>query len=105
MKKFVVLLMAASIISMGAAQAEDGPITKWLNNTTSNISKKEQTAYQKAQAKKQKAAKKKAEAKKKQIEREKKIAQKKAERQKKQAERKKRVETKKKQWKELFSTD
>ena len=57
MKKTVVLLMAAAILSMGASQAAEGPVTKWLNQVTSNVSQKEQSAYQKSLAKKQKAAK------------------------------------------------
>ena len=93
--------MAAAVLSIGATQAattSEGPVTRWLNNTTAKVSKQEQTAYQKTQAKKQAAEKKKAA-------REKKIAAKKAEAKKQQAERKQKVETKKKQWKELFTID
>lgn len=108
MKKTLVLLMASAVLSIGAVQAattNEGPVTKWLNNTTAKVSKQEQTAYQKTQAKKQAAEKKKAEAKQKQAAKEKKIAAKKAEAQKQQAARKQKVETKKKQWKELFTID
>ena len=108
MKKGLVMLLAAAVLSMGTAQATEeaaGPVSRWLNNLTGKVARHEQTAAQKAQAKKQKAAKKRAKARQKEIERQKKAAAKRAEARKKQAERKKRVEAKKKQWKELCTID
>jgi trigger factor len=69
MKKTLVVLLAASFMSIGAAQAATSstPITDWLNKTTASITKAETdtanaiTAQKKA-IKKQKAAQKKAEA-------------------------------------------
>lgn len=107
MKKGILALLAAAVLSMGAVQAAEsaGPVSTWMNNVTGKVSAKEQSAAAKAQAKKKAAAKKQAEAKAKQAQREKAAAAKKAAAQKKQAERKQKVETKKKQWKELFSVD
>lgn len=107
MKKGLVVLLAATVLSMGTVQAAEatGPVSRWLNNITAKVSHNEQTAAQKAQAKKQKAAQKRAKERQKQLERQRKAAAKRAEAQKREAERKKRVETKKKQWKELFTIE
>ncbi len=107
MKKGLVILLAATVLSMGTVQAAEssGPVSRWLNNITAKVSHNEQTAAQKAQARKQKAAQKRAKERQKQLERQRKAAAKKAEAQKKEAERKKRVEAKKKQWKELFTIE
>ncbi|MBS5801778.1 MAG: hypothetical protein KIC80_02010 [Brachyspira sp.] len=107
MKKGLVILLAATVLSMGTVQAAEatGPVSRWLNNITAKVSHNEQTAAQKAQAKKQKAAQKRAKERQKQLERQRKAAAKRAEAQKREAERKKRVETKKKQWKELFTIE
>ena len=107
MKKGLVILLAATVLSMGTVQAAEasGPVSRWLNNITAKVSHNEQTAAQKAQAKKQKAAQKRAKERQKQLERQRNAAAKKAEAQKKEAERKKRVEAKKKQWKELFTIE
>ena len=107
MKKGLVILLAATVLSMGTVQAAEasGPVSRWLNNITAKVSHNEQTAAQKAQARKQKAAQKRAKERQKQLERQRKATAKKAEAQKKEAERKKRVEAKKKQWKELFTIE
>ena len=107
MKKGLVILLAATVLSIGTVQAAEatGPVSRWLNNITAKVSHNEQTAAQKAQAKKQKAAQKRAKERQKQLERQRKAAAKRAEAQKREAERKKRVETKKKQWKELFTIE
>lgn len=107
MKKGLVILLAATVLSMGTVLAAEasGPVSRWLNNITAKVSHNEQTAAQKAQARKQKAAQKRAKERQKQLERQRKAAAKKAEAQKKEAERKKRVEAKKKQWKELFTIE
>lgn len=107
MKKGLVILLAATVLSMGTVQAAEasGPVSRWLNNITAKVSHNEQTAAQKAQARKQKAAQKRAKERQKQLERQRKAAAKKAEAQKKEAERKKRVEAKRKQWKELFTIE
>lgn len=80
MKKGLVILLAATVLSMGTVQAAEasGPVSRWLNNITAKVSHNEQNAAQKAQAKKQKAAQKKAKARQKQLERQKKEAVKKA---------------------------
>lgn len=61
MKKGLVILLAATVLSMGTVQAAEasGPVSRWLNNITAKVSHNEQNAAQKAQAKKQKAAQKK----------------------------------------------
>ena len=58
MKKGLVILLAATVLSMGTVQAAEasGPVSRWLNNITAKVSHNEQTAAQKAQARKQKAA-------------------------------------------------
>ena len=93
MKKKLAALLAVMVMTMMTVSAAEtqGPISKWLDNVTSKVAKKEQSVNQKSQAKQQKlAAKKKAQ-------------QKKLENQKKAAEHQKKVNTKKKQLKDLFT--
>ena len=107
MKKGIIALMALSIMSMSSVYAAEsqGPVSKWLDNVSSSVSRQEQTAYQKQQAKKQKLAAK-------QQARQQKIAKKKAEarqreiaRQKKAAEHRQKAKAKKNAFKELFTFD
>ncbi len=58
MKKTLVALMAAAVISIGAAQAATTsatPVSDWLNKTTSKITKTEQETAAKIKAREQKA--------------------------------------------------
>ncbi len=104
MKKKIVALLALSVLSMSSVYAAEtqGPISRWLDQKTSHVAKKEQDANAKIAAKQkarqEKLAKQRAKAQMKQ----KKAAQKRAERQRKQKERKARVEAKKKHLRELF---
>lgn len=96
MKKKLATLMAVMVMTMMTVSAAEtqGPVSKWLDNATSKVAKKEQSVNQKSQAEQEKVAKQKAKA-----------QQKKLENQKKAAERQKKVETKKKQLKDLFTID
>ena len=92
MKKKLAALLAVMVMTMMTVSAAEtqGPVSKWLDNVTSKVAKKEQSVNQKSQAKQQKlAAKKKAQ--------QEKVAKKKA------AEHQKKVNTKKKQLKDLFT--
>lgn len=115
MKKTLVVLMAAAIMSIGAAQAattsttSTNPISRWLHRTADSITKVEQDTNSRIEADRKAAE----EAK---LKREKELAQRKAEREKAAAERKAAYEAQKKQfndslnqqksfWKKLFTWD
>ena len=82
MKKKLATLLAVMVMTMMTVSAAEtqGPVSKWLDNATSKVAKKEQSVNQKSQAKQQKL-----------------------ENQKKAAEHQKKVNTKKKQLKDLFT--
>ncbi len=95
MKKTLVVLMAAAVISIGSAQAATTTgVTNWLNKTSAAITNTENTYnQQKAQAKAQKEAQKKAAA-------ERKAAAKQA-----KQNAKNRINEEKTFWKKLFTWD
>jgi len=97
MKKFLMVLMSLSILSVGTVQAATSstPVSDWINSKTSAINKAENDAAMKAEARKKEAAAK-------QAQRDKELKAKQAEAKKRQAQRKKNVETKKQQFKDLF---
>lgn len=104
MKKKLIALLAVSILSVSSVYAAEtqGPVSKWLDNKTSTVAKKEQQTNAKIAAKKKAQQDKVAKERAKAQAAKKKAAQRKAERQKKEAERKAKVNAKKKQLKELF---
>ncbi len=111
MKKSLVVLMAAMIMSMGAANAATSstPISDWLNSVTSKITRTEQNTASQIEARKQEAEARKAEQKRL-------VAERKAERERLAAQRKAEAAAAKKQlnaavneqktfWKKLFTWD
>ena len=61
MKKKLAALLAVMVMTMMTVSAAEtqGPVSKWLDNVTSKVAKKEQSVNQKSQAKQQKLAAKK----------------------------------------------
>jgi len=101
MKKTLVALLAAAVISIGAAQAATTsatPVSDWLSNVTSKITRTEQDTAAKIQAKEQKAAARRAA-------REKAAAEKRAAAEAKRNEIKNNIEAEKTFWKKLFTWD
>lgn len=56
MKKKLAILLAVTVMSMTSVYAAEtqGPVSRWLDNVTSSVSKKEQSVNQKSQAEQQK---------------------------------------------------
>ena len=107
MKKKLAALMAVAVLSMASVYAAEaqGPVSRWLDNLTSKVAKKEQSAYQKQQAKQQKLAEKKKKREQKLAKKRAKAKQKQLERQKKAQEHQQKVQKKRSLLKELFSDD
>ena len=99
MKKTLVLLLSAMVISIGSAQAATtSSVTNWLDKTSSAITKAEQDTTNKIEKRKKEAAAKKAE-------REKAAAEKKAAAEAKKKAIKDDINTQKTFWKKLFTWD
>ena len=61
MKKKLAILLAVTVMSMTSVYAAEtqGPVSRWLDNVTSSVSKKEQSVNKKSQTEQQKIAAKK----------------------------------------------
>ena len=107
MKKKLTVLLAVAVMSMSSVYAAEaqGPISRWLDNLTGSVAQKEQSAYQKQQAKQQKLAEKKKKREQKLAKKRAKAKQKQLERQKKAQEQQQKVQKKQNLLKELFTFD
>ena len=107
MKKKLAVLLSVMVLTMTTVSAAEtqGPVSKWLNNLTGKVAKKEQAVNKKSQTEQQKLAAKKKAQQEKVAKQKAKAQQKKLENLKKAAEHKKKIQTKKKQLKDLFTID
>lgn len=105
MKKTIILSMAMSILTIGAAQAAttSTPVSEMIQTKASAINKIENDVAQNAEARKQAANAKQAEIQKQKAQKAKELKAKQAEAQKRQDERNRKIETKKQQIKDVFT--